>query len=254
MKNPFIIANWKMKLSPGDAIDLSRKISKASPKYKGADVVVCPSFTDIGQVSQIIKGTEISLGAQDCFWEEQGAFTGEISPLFLQEFGVKYVIVGHSERRGVIGESNELVHKKLRLILSLDTTPILCVGETFEERQEGLKDISLRTQIFSALNGLWFNKSDSLIIAYEPVWVIGTGQDVDPDEIEHTHKVIRQLLYDLFPDNVVDSQIKIIYGGSVDPENVARYLSKDCVQGVLVGTSSLDIVKFNSIVATAIKC
>jgi triosephosphate isomerase (TIM) len=254
MKNPLIIANWKMKLSPSDAIVLAKKISKSSSKYKGAEVAICPSFTDIGQVSQIIKETEVFLGAQDCFWEDQGAFTGEISPLFLQEFGVKYIIVGHSERRGVIGESNDVAHKKLRLILSLDTTPVLCVGETFEERQEGLKDITLNTQIFSALNGLWFNKSDSLVIAYEPVWVIGTGQDVDPEEISHTHKVIRQFLYDLLPNNVVDNQIKIIYGGSVDPENVARYLKQEGVQGVLIGTSSLDVVRFNSIIASAIKC
>ncbi len=254
MKNPLIIANWKMKLSHQEALDLAKKISKSAYRYKDSEVVLCPSFIDIIDVSGMIKDTGISLGAQDCFWEERGAFTGEISPLFLQQIGVKYIIIGHSERRAISEESEEMVHKKVRLILTLDTTPVLCVGETFEERQEGLKDVVLRRQIYSALNGLWFNKSDRIVIAYEPVWMIGSGQDADPEEITHSHKVIRQLLYDLFPDQVVDNQIKIIYGGSVDPENVSRYLSQNSVNGVLVGASSLDAVQFSSIVAAAIKC
>ncbi len=254
MKNPIIIANWKMKLTQTEAVYLAKKVAKYSDKYKAASLVLCPSFTDIALVSEVIKDTDIGLGAQDCFWEEKGAFTGEVSPKFLQDSGVNYVIVGHSERREHLNETEDMIHKKIRLLITLDINPILCVGETFDERQEGLKDVVLRRQLHSSLDGLWFNKSDRLIVAYEPVWVIGSGQDVDPEEIDHTHQVIRQLLYDLFPDNVVDNQMKIIYGGSVDPENVSKYLNQKTVHGALVGTASLDSSQFRAIVSAACKC
>jgi len=253
MQNPLIIANWKMKLNASESLDLAKKIKKASTKYKDAEVVLCPQFTEITQVSEIIKDTKVNLGAQDCFWEEKGAFTGEISPKVLQEYGVKYVIVGHSERRQNLTETNEMIHKKVRLLLTVNMIPVLCIGETFKERQDGLKDVVLTKQLHTALNGLWFNKADKLVVAYEPVWVIGSGQDVDPDEIEHTHQVIRQTLYDLFEEKVVDEQIKIIYGGSVDPENVAPYLSQRTVHGVLVGSASLDAMQFSAVVVQANK-
>jgi len=249
MKNSLIIANWKMKLNSSESLDLAKKIKKASIKYTGAEVVLCPSFTELAQVREIIKNSDIKLGAQDCFWEEKGSFTGEVSPKVLQDYNVKYVLVGHSERRQNLGETEKMIHNKVRFLFTTEMTPVLCIGETFEQRQDGLKDVVLTRQLHSALNGLWLNKSDRLVIAYEPVWVIGSGQDIDPDEIEQTHQIIRQLLYDLFEDRVVDEQIKIIYGGSVDPENVAKYISQPTVHGVLVGGASLDSTHFTSIIA-----
>lgn len=253
MENPLIIANWKMKLSSSDSLDLARKVKKSSSRYTGVQVVLCPQFTEIGQVKEIIKDTDLMLGAQDCFWEENGAFTGEISPKVLAEYGVKYVLIGHSERREHICETNEMTHKKVRLLLTIDMIPVLCIGETFEQRQDGLKDVVLTKQLHSALNGLWMNKADKLVIAYEPVWVIGSGQDVDAQEIEHTHQIIKQLLYDLFEEKAVDEQIKIIYGGSVDPENVAQYIAQPSVAGVLIGTAALDAAQFSAVVAQAKK-
>ncbi|MAG28866.1 triose-phosphate isomerase [bacterium] len=253
MKNPLIIANWKMKLAPQEAIDLAKKVKKASTKYKGAEVVLCPSFTELAEVGKIIDATGLKLGAQDCFWEEQGAFTGEISPKILQEYGVETVIIGHSERRTSLLETSQMIHKKARLVLSLGMRPVVCVGESFDERQEGLKDSIIIRQVHDALNGIWLNKMDSLVVAYEPIWVIGSGQDCDPEEIEHTHQVIRQALYDLFTEQVVDEQVKIIYGGSVDPENVSNYLSHATVHGVLIGTASWDATTFSAVVAGAIK-
>lgn len=253
MQNPLIIANWKMKLLQSESIALAKKIVKASAKYKDAEIVLCPSFVSIAAVAEIIKPSKIILGAQDCFWEEQGAFTGEISPKSLKEIGVRYVIVGHSERRQNFLETDDMAHKKIRLLMTIDMIPVLCVGETFEERQEGLKDVVVTRQLHGALNGIWFNKIDRLVIAYEPVWVIGSGQDVEPQEIEHTHQIIKQTLYDMFPDKVVDEQIKIIYGGSVDPENISAYIALPNVQGVLVGTASLDAMLFSAIIAKAKK-
>jgi triosephosphate isomerase (TIM) len=253
MSNPLIIANWKMKLSVQESLNLAKKVAKASSKYKNADVVLCPSFTELSNVGRQLKDTGVMLGAQDCFWEEQGAFTGEVSPMVLKEHGVEWVIVGHSERRQHLGETGQMIHKKVRLLLSLDMKPIVCIGESYEERKEGQKDVVLMQQIHNALGGMNLNKMDFLAVAYEPIWVIGSGQDVDPDEIEHTHQVIKQSLYDLFEKKAVDEHIKIIYGGSVDPENVGAYLAQESVKGVLVGTSSWDATKFSAIVALAIK-
>ncbi len=252
-KQPLVIANWKMKLLPEQALDLAKKVKKASAKYQGAEVVVCPSFTELGAVADILNGASVALGAQDCFWEEQGAFTGEVSPKQLAAYGVATVIVGHSERREHLQESGDMIHKKIRLLLSLGLRPVLCVGESFDERAEGQKDVVLMGQIHQALAGLWLTDVQQLVVAYEPVWVIGSGQDVDPDEIEHTHQVIKQSLRDIFTPLVVDEHVKVIYGGSVDPENVGRYMAKPSVGGVLVGTASWDATKFSAVVAGAIK-
>ncbi|MBI2050424.1 MAG: triose-phosphate isomerase [Parcubacteria group bacterium] len=253
MKNPLVIANWKMKLAPSEALALAKKVAKASAKFKGADVVLCPSFTELAAVSDIVRESGIQMGAQNCFWEEQGAFTGEVSPKQLASYGVTTVIVGHSERRAHLFESGEMIHKKIRMLLSLGLRPVLCVGEQFDDRAEGQKEAVLLRQLHDALNGLWLTQACELIVAYEPVWVIGSGQDIDPNEIEHTHQVIEQSLYDLFSHQAVDEHVKIIYGGSVDPENVGRYTAQPTVDGVLVGTASLDATQFSAIIAGALK-
>ncbi|OJI06517.1 triose-phosphate isomerase [bacterium CG10_46_32] len=252
-KQPLVIANWKMKLLPEQAFDLAKKVKKSSAKYTGAEVVLCPAFTEISAIANIIKGSELKLGAQDCFWEEHGAFTGEISPKQLLAYDVHTVIIGHSERREHVQESGDMIHKKIRLLLSLGMRPVLCIGESFDERAEGQKEVVLLQQIHAALDGLWLTDSNQLVVAYEPVWVIGSGQDIDPHEIEHTHQVIKQALGDIFTSAVVDEHVKIIYGGSVDPENVGHYMRQNSVSGVLVGTVSLDATQFSAVVAGAIK-
>lgn len=251
MKNPLIIANWKMKLSPIAGQELAQKIAKASVKYKDAEVVICPSFTEIAAISEIIKNTSLKLGAQDCFWETGGAFTGEISPESIRFYGGQYIILGHSERRTNLNESSIMLQKKVRTVLTCGLTPVLCVGESFNERQEGQKEVVLIRELTEAFNGLWFNKTDRIVVAYEPVWVIGSGQAVEPDEAEHTNLVIKHTLYDLLPQEVVDEQVRIIYGGSVDPENVADFIKQPTIDGVLVATASLDATVFSALIVAA---
>lgn len=251
MKKPLIIANWKMKLGSSESLNLAKKLSRFLKKSIFAEVILCPSFTEIAMVSDILKNTEIKLGAQDCFWEESGAFTGEISPKVLKDYGVQYVIVGHSERRQYLGETDDMIHRKIRVALSVGITPVICVGETFDERQSGVKDITIIRQVEKAISGIWLNKMDKIIIAYEPIWVIGSGQAVDPKEAEHTHNLIRQTLYDALPDKVVDEQIRIIYGGSVEPQIVSLFLKQPTIDGVLVGGASLDSNVFGALIMAA---
>ncbi|MEK7164877.1 MAG: triose-phosphate isomerase [Patescibacteria group bacterium] len=253
MKSSLIIANWKMKLGLAESLALAKKLAKSAARNKNVEVVICPAFTELAAVGEIIKGSGLKLGAQDCFWEEAGAFTGAISPKNLQEYGVEYVLVGHSERREHLAETNDMIHKKIRLLLSLGLTPVLCIGESFSERQEGLKEAVLIGEIHKALDGLLLNKLGRLVIAYEPIWVIGSGQAVEAAEAEHTHQAIKHALYDIFPRQAVDEQVKIIYGGSVDPGNIKPFLAEPTVRGVLVGTSSLDATIFSAIIATAAK-
>ena len=242
-----------MKLGLAESLALAKKLAKSAARNKNVEVVICPAFTELAAVGEIIKGSGLKLGAQDCFWEEAGAFTGAISPKNLQEYGVEYVLVGHSERREHLAETNDMIHKKIRLLLSLGLTPVLCIGESFSERQEGLKEAVLIGEIHKALDGLLLNKLGRLVIAYEPIWVIGSGQAVEAAEAEHTHQAIKHALYDIFPRQAVDEQVKIIYGGSVDPGNIKPFLAEPTVRGVLVGTSSLDATIFSAIIATAAK-
>ncbi len=253
MAKPLVVANWKMKLAPRAAAELAAKTAKAVRKYEGAQVVLCPGFMELAAVREAIQKSAVKLGAQDCFWEEAGAFTGAVSPRNLKEYGVEYVIVGHSERREYLGETDEMVHKKIKLLLSLGLRPILCIGESFSERQEGRKEVVLIRELHAALDGLWLNGLNELIVAYEPIWVIGSGQAVSAEEAQHTHQVIRQTLYDIWPRAAVDSQVSIIYGGSVDPENVGSFLAQSAVAGVLVGTASLSATALAAIAAAAAK-
>ena len=240
-----------MKLGLAESLALAKKFAKSAAKSPGVGVVVCPAFTELAAVGEAITGSGLKLGAQDCFWEEAGAFTGAVSPKNLQEYGVEYVLAGHSERREHLGETNDMIHKKIRLLLSLGLTPVLCVGESFSQRQDGQKEAVLINAIHTALDGLWLHKLNRLVVAYEPIWVIGSGQAVESVEAEHTHQVIKQALYDIFPRQAVDEQVKIIYGGSVDPTNVSPFLAEPTIDGVLVGTASLDAVMFATIITAA---
>jgi len=243
-----VVANWKMNLKASARKKLVNEVKKGLRMIIRTEAVLCPSFISLQEVGKLIKKTHLKLGAQDVFWEEKGAYTGEVSPLMLEELGCDYVIVGHSERRKYLGETDEMVHKKMKAALEEGLIPILCVGETFEERQEGGRDYVIISQLSSALEGIELDKKQHLIIAYEPVWVIGSGQAVDPEEAGYVYNLIRQTLLDMFPLEIVNDNIRIIYGGSVDSSNVKPFLKQAKMQGVLVGGASLKAEEFVNIV------
>ncbi len=247
-KLPVVIANWKMNLRAAERVNLVNQLKKELGLIKGAKVVLCPSFISLQAVGRLIKEVNLKLGAQDVFWEEKGAYTGEVSPLMLEELSCEYVIVGHSERRKYLNETEEMIHKKIRIALKEKLTPVICIGESFEERQNGAKDYVLMRQLNSALEGIKLESGQEIIIAYEPVWVIGSGQAVQPSEAGQTRDLIRQTLLDLFPADIIDGNFRIIYGGSVNSANVRRFLSEANMDGVLVGGASLKAEEFIKIV------
>jgi triosephosphate isomerase (TIM) len=247
-RRPLIIANWKMNLRIPERKKLVKEIISGLKKIDKAEVVLCPSFISLQEVGDLIRKTPLKLGAQDVFWEAKGAYTGEISPLMLEEMNCEYVIVGHSERRKYLNETDEMVHRKLQAALLEKLTPVLCVGETFEERQDGAKDYVIIRQMNSALDGLVLNNDQQVVIAYEPVWVIGSGQAVQPSEAGQVYQLIRQTLLDLFPLEQARNNFRIIYGGSVDASNVKPFLTEASMDGVLVGGASLKAEEFIKIV------
>ena len=245
MDKAYLIANWKMHLKPKEAIELAKSIVKESIGFTAqAEIVLCPSFDSISSVAAELKDSSVKLGAQDCFWEADGSYTGEVSPKFLAEAGVKYVILGHSERRQNLSETSHQISLKVRANLAAGLVPILCVGETFEERQEGRKDFVIMQQLNHSLHEIKLLSNDFLIVAYEPVWVIGSGQAVDPEEAEHTSQVIRQTLFDIFGTEIYKQQAAVIYGGSVNSNNLKSFLDQPTIKGALVGTASLESETF----------
>lgn len=241
-----VIANWKMKLGLRESVDLATACKKDLKSE--AEVVICPTFVSLMAVGKILVSSGIKLGAQDCFWERSGAYTGEVSVDEIKEAGATYVIIGHSERRKYLNETDEIIHEKVKLAVAAGLTPVICVGETFEQRQQGAKDYILINQTTKALEGLELEPDQQLIIAYEPVWVIGSGQAISPQEAEAAHQVIRQSLFDLFSAEVVRDNFRIIYGGSVDGHNVSDFTSLSNTAGVLVGGASLTINDFVAII------
>lgn len=253
MEKKIIIANWKMNLSVEESCSLAHAIfAGAAEFFTKTEIVLCPSFEALAIVSKELDDSKIFLGSQDCFWEDKGAFTGEVSPKFLHEMGVKYVILGHSERRQFLNETNAQINKKIRNALKYNLIPILCVGETFEERQEGHKDFVIMKQLEECLEGIKLLENDQLLVAYEPVWVIGSGQAVLPEEAEHTSQVIQQALLDLFGSEAKAQKTAVIYGGSVNENNLKSFLDSLSISGVLVGAASLDAKRFLSLIKSAV--
>ena len=213
-----------------------------SAQAEGRDnvqVVICPSPSSLGLVSKILKGTNVALGAQDVFWEDKGAFTGEISPVTLKEFGVEYCIVGHSERRQHLGETNEMVQKKVAALLKHNITPVICVGEVQTERDEGRHTAVVTEQVRKALEGNTLVGAQKIIIAYEPRWAIGTGLACSPDDAAEIVHVIRNTMYEVYSADIVDRQCAIVYGGSANDENMGEYAAVEIIDGALVGGASL---------------
>lgn len=246
---PYIIGNWKMNLSLSMSESLARAVVKDVPSNK-AEVVLCPSFTSIAAVAAIVHDTSVKVGAQDVSAENGGPFTGQISAAMLQDIGCGYVIIGHSERRRNLGESNELISKKLIMSLNHGLVPILCVGESQEERGAGAWETVISKQLQESLSGVAL-EHQSLIVAYEPVWAIGTGKTVTTGDVRSAARGIRQLLDDIFGHEAGNGHI-VIYGGSVDPVNVRNFVGSDLMDGVLVGTDSLKAEEFNNIIKEVI--
>lgn len=238
-----IIGNWKMNLDAFASQDLANEFRNAR-LAPGLEVVVCPSYDSLALVREALSGSSIQLGAQDVFWQEKGAYTGEISAAMLAALDVRLVIVGHSERRNYLHETDELVNMKMKAALSQGLTPVLCVGETYDERRIGHTDLILMRQVIEGLKGIALKAEDQLIIAYEPVWVIGSGQAIDPAQAERAIQVIQQSLIDLYPPATIAKQMRIIYGGSVDPSNITKYTTLSGIHGVLVGSASIHAESF----------
>jgi triosephosphate isomerase len=249
-RRPVLAANWKMHHDHLVAIQVVQKLSYRLEKddYEDVDVVVCPPFTDLRTLQTLLEADEIpiALGAQNCYWEDKGAFTGEVSPPMLAKLNVAYVIVGHSERRQVFGETDEMVNAKAKAVLKHEMTPIVCVGETLEERERGATDARVSDQTRAAFAGVKAADAARCVVAYEPIWAIGTGHNATPDDANATIGVIRSTLRDLYADTA--SAMRIQYGGSVKPGNIADLMAMPEIDGALVGGASLDPDDFARIV------
>lgn len=247
MNNKMVIANWKMQLGLKDSIQVFNEIKGGLSEKSKTQVIICPSFISLSEINKLNEGDGIDLGGQDVFWEERGAYTGEVSCSMLQEVGCKYVIIGHSDRRNYFKETNEIIHYKTRVSLGCGLIPIVCVGETYKERQEGRKEYVIVEQIVKALSGIDV-RDGRIIVAYEPIWVIGSGQAIDPKEAEYMHSVIKKALIDIFSLSIVEKNFKIIYGGSINKDLISGFMEKQGIDGVLVGGASLKAQDFLAII------
>jgi triosephosphate isomerase len=246
MVTPLIAANWKMHKTLSEATDFARQAKAACSSMKDRDIVIAPPFTALAAVGAILKESPVRLAAQNMHWEERGAFTGEISAAMLVDAGCDYVIIGHSERRHLFGETDNMINRKLASALKTSLKPIVCVGETLEEREAGQTFHIIREQLHKGLNNISSDDIRRSIIAYEPVWAIGTGKTATPDQAEEAHLFIRDVIGDLFGESIGDT-MRILYGGSVTPDNVACLMAKRHINGALVGGASLDIESFTKI-------
>ena len=248
---PIIAANWKMHHDHFVAIQYTQKLSYLLDKKDtdGVEVVVCPPFTDLRSMQTTIDSDHIpvALGAQHCHWDEQGALTGEVSPAMLAKLTVKYVIVGHSERREIFGETDEMVNLKVKAIWKHAMTPILCVGETLEEREADGTDAKVEGQVRAAFAGVATEQIAKTVIAYEPIWAIGTGRNATPEDAEATIAVVRSAVAAIAGADIAE-QVRIQYGGSVKPGNIGALMERPGIDGALVGGASLDVEDFARII------
>lgn len=247
MRKKIIAGNWKMNTTLNEAIELAKDIVERVKGIEDVDIVICPPYTNLYPVYQIIKDTNVKLGAQDLHWEDKGAYTGKISADMLLSVGVEYVIIGHSEQRTYFGETDETVNKKVKKALQKGLKPIVCVGETLEEREAGKTKEVVKTQVLGAFKDLSKEEVLKNIIAYEPVWAIGTGRNATPEQADEVHAFIREVLADLYDDEVAQ-KIRIQYGGSMKPENAKALLEKENIDGGLIGGASLKGESFYKII------
>lgn len=250
MRTPIIVGNWKLNKTIGEAVALVAALRSLVADITDVEVVVAPVFTGLSAVAEALTDGDIRLAAQDVFWEDTGAFTGEVSPRMLKDVGCDYVIVGHSERRQYFGETNKNVNRKAKAAHAHGLIPIICVGETLEEREAGNTGAVVKDHLLNGITGLSADQIVSTIIAYEPVWAIGTGHNATPDQAQEIHALIRSLLSEVYSADVT-SQVRIQYGGSVKPDNAAELIAQPDVDGALIGTASWEADSFAQIVKAA---
>lgn len=244
MRRFLIGGNWKLNKGIIETSEFATYLLKKDLNINNIDVFIAPPFTSIPKALEVFANSTISIGAQNMFWEEKGAYTGEISPLFLKELGVDWVVIGHSERRVVFGETDEWVRKKLEIALRFGLRVVICIGETERQREEGREKEVVEKQLKKAIEGIEFDP-ESISIAYEPIWAIGTGKTAQPDDAEEMHRIIRELL------GKKGDKVRIIYGGSVKVQNAEELLRQENIDGALIGGASLDYESFAEILKIA---
>jgi len=251
MRRMIVAGNWKMNMNQKEAERLSKEIAERVGTVTGADVVLCPPFTSLHAVREAIDGSSIALGAQNMHWEEKGAFTGEISSNMLLTAGCNYVILGHSERRSYFGETDDMIARKVVAAIGSGLTPIVCVGETREQREEGITEQVVERQIRGAFGGLSAGDFEGTVIAYEPVWAIGTGLTATAQQAQDVHSYIRGLVAEMMGGEVAE-RTRIQYGGSVKPSNAGELFGQPDIDGGLIGGASLDAGSFAEIVRASL--
>ncbi len=250
MRRPFIAGNWKMNTTRASAVALAEGVAKGAEAIDGVDLAVCPPSCYLEAVGRAIAGSNVALGAQNMYHQPDGAFTGELSATMLRDLGCTYVILGHSERRHILGETDEEVNRKVHAALAAELAPIVCVGELLAQREAGQTMTVIRRQVDGSLAGLSPQQMAGIAIAYEPVWAIGTGKVATPPQAEEVHSALRKIIEDCYNDSIAGS-VRIQYGGSVKPENAAELLDRPDIDGALVGGASLKVEQFLGIAEKA---
>ncbi|MBF0100434.1 MAG: triose-phosphate isomerase [Desulfobacterales bacterium] len=246
-RTPLIAGNWKMNKTVQESVETAQALIPLISDVTGREILIAPPFTSLAMVAQTVKGSLINVGAQNIFWEKSGAFTGEIAGNMLVSAGCSYVIIGHSERRQYFGETDETVNKRIKATLSVQLIPLVCIGETEQERESQKTFSVLDTQIVNGLKNFSMDDLCKLVIAYEPVWAIGTGKTATENQVQEVHEYIRKFLTKQYSASVSDT-VRILYGGSVKADNIDRIMALPDVDGVLVGGASLDVKGFNRII------
>jgi triosephosphate isomerase len=242
-----IAGNWKMYKTIAEAEKTARELVERTAGADHVDIMIAPPFTAVAHVAAVVKDSQVAVGAQDLFWENEGAYTGEIAPGMLTEAGCRYVIVGHSERRQYFGETDETANRKVAAAVTVGLVPILCIGESEAQREAEETFSVLDKQVKRGLQSQFVDDLKSLVVAYEPIWAIGTGKTATSEQAQEVHRFLRELLADLF-DDAFARTVRILYGGSVKPDNIAELMSMEDIDGALVGGASLDAETFARIV------
>jgi triosephosphate isomerase len=246
MRKPLMAGNWKMNKTVSESAELARAVAKSAAGASDVEVLICPTFVSLAAVKNEIKDSSVKLGGQNLFWEAKGAFTGEISAPFLKDAGCSYVLIGHSERRQYFGETDESVNKKTKAAFAAGLIPIVCIGETLEQREKNETLKVIETQIRGGVKDLTAEQAKNLVIAYEPVWAIGTGKTATAEQAQEVHSFARGILAAIYKESA--PLIRILYGGSVKPDNIAELMGKPDIDGGLVGGASLDAASFDKLI------
>ncbi|MGI6639718.1 MAG: triose-phosphate isomerase [Desulfobulbus sp.] len=246
-RRALLAGNWKMHLTIAQAVELAQAVAAACADCRDRDVMLAPPFTALAGVAQALQGSNIFLGAQNVAWEAQGAFTGEIAPPMLIDIGVRMVIIGHSERRQIFLEDNAMINRRLRAALEFGLIPVLCIGETLEERESGATFAVLEKQLRGALHDVPPGQAEQIVLAYEPVWAIGTGKTASTEQAQEAHHFLRNLLADIYNKKLAET-IRVLYGGSVKPDNIDALMAQADIDGALVGGAALQVESFKRII------